>query len=144
MKKYTFLFLAVAMIPTLSSCQTWKDLQKKGTDAVNTATGGNTAGLSNSEVVAGLKQALEVGTGNGTSKVSQVDGYFKNPAIKILMPPDVKKVEEQLRNVGLGSYVDKAILSMNRAAEEAGKEAKPIFVNAIKSMTISDAMGILK
>jgi hypothetical protein len=76
--------------------------------------------------------------------VSQVDGYFKNPEIKIPFPPDVKRVEDKLRQVGMGSEVDKFIMTLNRGAEEAAKEAKPIFITAIKSMTIEDAWGILK
>jgi hypothetical protein len=67
-----------------------------------------------------------------------------NAAVKILMPPEARKVEETLRKFGLGSQVDQAITSMNRAAEDAAKSAAPIFVNAIKSMTIEDAFGILR
>ena len=69
---------------------------------------------------------------------------LKNPLIKILFPPDAQKVEKKLRQVGMGKEVDRFIVSMNRAAEKAAKEAKPIFVTAIKSMTIKDAWGILK
>jgi hypothetical protein len=76
--------------------------------------------------------------------VSQLDGYFKNPEIKIPFPPDVKKVEDKLRQVGLGKEVDKFVLTLNRGAEDAAKEAKPIFITAIKSMTIQDAWAILK
>jgi hypothetical protein len=77
-------------------------------------------------------------------KLSAVDGFFKDAAIKILMPPDAVKVEKTLRNVGLGQQVDDAILTMNRAAEDAAKSASPIFVDAIKQMSIEDAWGILK
>jgi hypothetical protein len=73
-----------------------------------------------------------------------VDGYFKNPEIKIPFPPDVKKVETRIRQIGLGDEVDKFIMTLNRGAEDAAKEAKPIFITAIKSMTIQDAWGILK
>jgi hypothetical protein len=76
--------------------------------------------------------------------VSQVDGYFKNPQIKIPFPPDVKKVEDRLRQIGLGKEVDKFILTLNRGAEDAAKEAKPIFISAIRQMTIQDAWGILR
>jgi hypothetical protein len=75
---------------------------------------------------------------------SQLDGYFKNPKIKIPFPPDVKKVEDKLRQIGLGSEVDKFILTLNRGAEDAAKEAKPIFVSAIRQMTIQDAWSILR
>lgn len=96
------------------------------------------------EVAEGLKEALVQGISKGSDLVSQVDGYFKNPQIKIPFPPDVKKVEDKLRQIGLGNEVDKFILTLNRGAEEAAKEAKPIFVTAIRSMTIQDAWGILR
>ena len=76
--------------------------------------------------------------------MSKADGYFKNPEIKIPFPPDVKRVEDQLRQIGMGGEVDKFVLSLNRGAEDAAKESKAIFVTAIKQMTIDDAFGILK
>lgn len=103
-----------------------------------------TPALSSTEIAAGLKEALRIGTQNGTGKLASADGFFTNAAVKILMPEEAKKVESTLRNIGLGSLVDKAVLSMNRAAEDAAKSATPIFVDAIKAMTISDALGILK
>src|SRR5207248_1767121 len=84
------------------------------------------------------------GAQNSANKLSAVDGFFANAAIKVLMPPEAKKVENTLRGVGMGDLVDKAILSMNRAAEEASKSAAPIFVDAVKNMSFQDAMGILK
>ncbi len=105
---------------------------------------GNSGSLSTTEIVSGLKQALTVGSENSSNKLSAVDGFFANAAIKILMPPEAEKVENTLRSLGLGSVVDKAILSMNRGAEEAAKSAAPIFINAIKQMTITDAIGILR
>jgi len=100
--------------------------------------------LTTSEVGEGLKEALIQGISNGSDLASRVDGYFKNPEIQIPFPPDVKKVEDKLRQVGLGSEVDKFIMTLNRGAEEAAKEAKPIFVTAIRSMTIQDAWAILR
>jgi hypothetical protein len=73
-----------------------------------------------------------------------VDGYFKNPEIKIPFPPEVKKVEDRLRQIGLGGEVDKFVMTLNRGAEDAAKEAKPIFITAIKQMTIQDAWAILR
>ncbi len=104
----------------------------------------NTTGLSSEQVAAGLKEALTIGTQNSTNQLSAVDGFFKNAAIKILMPPEAEKVISTLKSLGLNSLVDKAVLSMNRAAEDASKSATPIFVNAIKQMTITDAIGILR
>jgi hypothetical protein len=73
-----------------------------------------------------------------------LDGYFKNPQIKIPLPPDIQKIESKVRSIGLGKEVDKFILTLNRGAEDAAKEAKPIFISAIKQMTVQDAWGILK
>lgn len=101
-------------------------------------------GLSSSEIISGLKEALNVGTSNGTRKLSAVDGFFKDAAIKILMPPEAQKVEQKLRAVGLGKQVDNAILSMNRAAEDAAQSAAPIFLNAIKGISIQDGLSILR
>ena len=92
----------------------------------------------------GLKEALINGIAKGSDLVSQADGYFKNPEIKIPFPPDVKKVEDKLRQIGLGDQVDKFVMTLNRGAEDAAKEAKPVFITAIKSMTIQDAWAILK
>lgn len=100
--------------------------------------------LTTEEVSAGLKEALTKGVSTGSDLVSKADGYFKNPEIKIPFPPETQQVEKRLRQIGLDKEVDKFILSLNRAAEDAAKEAKPIFVSAIKQMTIQDAMSILK
>jgi hypothetical protein len=100
--------------------------------------------LTTEEVAAGLKEALIKGTTTGSDQASTLDGYFKNPLIKIPLPPDIQKIESKLRNIGLGKEVDKFILTLNRGAEDAAKEAKPIFISAIKQMTVQDAWGILK
>jgi hypothetical protein len=100
--------------------------------------------LSNEEIAEGLKEALTKGISKGSDLVSQVDGYFKNPEIKIPFPPEVKKVDERLRKMGMGKEVDKFVLTLNRGAEDAAKEAKPIFITAIKAMTFQDALSILK
>jgi hypothetical protein len=105
---------------------------------------GNDKPLSAAEVADGLKEALIKGISNGSDRASQLDGYFKNPEIKIPFPADVKKVEEKLRQIGAGEQVDRFIMTLNRGAEDAAREAKPIFITAIKSMTIEDAWGILK
>ena len=105
---------------------------------------GGEKGLSEDEIVNGLKQALEVGTGNAVATVSRTDGYFKNPKIKIPLPENIKKVERLLRAAGLGYQVDQFELSMNRAAERAAPEAKSIFWNAIKQMSFADARQILE
>lgn len=120
-----------------------KGLLKKAGDMFNKAKGGGSS-LSTDEIVAGLKEALSVGASNSAQKLSSVDGFFANAAIKVLMPEEAKKVESTLRSAGMGAMVDKAILSMNRAAEDASKSAAPIFLDAIKGMSFQDALGILK
>jgi len=105
---------------------------------------GGSESLSSDEVAQGLKEALTKGVSKGSDLVSQVDGYFKNAEIKIPFPSEVKQVESRLRQIGLGDEVDRFILTLNRGAEDAAKEAKPIFVEAVKGMTIQDAWAILK
>ena len=104
---------------------------------------GGEKGLSDDEIVNGLKQALEIGTSNAVKTVSQTNGYFKNPRIRIPLPENVKKVEKLLRATGFGRRVDEFELSMNRAAERAAPEAKTIFWDAIKQMSFTDARRIL-
>lgn len=111
---------------------------------VNKTLGDSSAPLTTAEVAQGLKEALIKGISKGSDLVSQMDGYFKNPEIKIPFPPEVKKVEDRLRQIGLGNEVDKFVLTLNRGAEDAAREAKPIFIEAIRSMTIEDAWAILR
>ncbi|MBW2059856.1 MAG: DUF4197 domain-containing protein [Deltaproteobacteria bacterium] len=99
--------------------------------------------LSDSKIVAGLKEALRIGTAHAVGTVSRLNGYYKNPNIRIPLPDKVQKVEKVLRFVGFGSELDAFELSMNRAAERAAPEAKSLFISAIKQMTIADAREIL-
>jgi hypothetical protein len=100
--------------------------------------------LSKEEIINGLKEALSVGTNNSTKKLGSVDGFFKDAALKILMPEEAKKAESTLRGLGMGSLVDDAILSMNRAAEDAASGVADIFLDAIKHMTVTDGLKILQ
>ena len=137
------LFISIFSYAQKDTSSSASKLFKKAGGLFNKAKGGG-GGLTNDDIVAGLKEALSVGAKNSAGKLSAMDGFFKNQAIKLLIPPEAKKVESALRSAGLGSQVDKAILSMNRAAEEASKSAAPIFVDAIKQMSFQDALGILK
>lgn len=110
----------------------------------NAALNKTNSGLSSEEIARGLKEALSVGATRSAEKLSAADGFLGNMAVKVLMPEEAKRVESTLRNMGMGSMVDDAIISMNHAAEEAARDAAPIFVNAIKTMSIQDAAGILK
>ena len=106
---------------------------------------GNGAGNSNNtEIIAGLKEALRVGADSTTKRLSLLNGFFGDDIIRILMPPEAQKMERTLRDIGLGKTVDKAILSMNRAAEDASKFVGTILWNSIQQMTITDAIGILR
>ncbi|MDO4229813.1 MAG: DUF4197 domain-containing protein [Capnocytophaga sp.] len=92
----------------------------------------------------GLKQALELGVTSGVDILSKDGGYFKDQAVKILLPNELKQVDAALRKIGLSSLADEGLKILNQAAENAVTEAKPIFISAIKNMTINDAIGILK
>ena len=100
--------------------------------------------LSNDDIINGLKEALSVGAENTSKSLNKTDGFFKNAALKILMPAEAQKAEKTLRQFGMGAMVDKAILSMNRAAEDAAGGISAIFINAIKQMTVTDGLKILR
>ena len=95
------------------------------------------------EIGGGLKEALLQGTAKSSDQLSAVNGYFGNTAVKIPFPPEAQKVEKKLRQLGMNQLCDNVILSLNRAAEDAAKQAKPIFINAIKQMTLQDVTNIL-
>jgi len=101
-------------------------------------------GITDAEAAQGIREALNQGVDKGISFLNKTDGFFGNEAYKLFLPPDAKKIEGALRTIGLGNMVDKAILQINRGAEDAVGYAKPIFVDAIKEMTISDAINIVR
>ncbi|MDQ3012100.1 MAG: DUF4197 domain-containing protein [Acidobacteriota bacterium] len=105
--------------------------------------GGQLGGLSDSKIVAGLKDALQIGTSNAINLTGRVDGFFRNAAIKILLPKQLDTLAKGLRFAGQGQMVDEFTLSMNRAAEKAAPEARKIFVDAVKQMSFEDARKIL-
>ena len=137
----TYIVLALFTVITgLSSCAPGQAIQipKSVTDAVY----GNMP-VTDAEVASGLKEALSIGISKGATAAAQPDGYYKNSLIRIPFPPEVQKVETTLRSVGMGSLVDNFVLSLNRAAEDAAQSAKPIFLGAIRKLTIKDVWGIL-
>ncbi|AWK05052.1 DUF4197 domain-containing protein [Flavobacterium crocinum] len=95
------------------------------------------------DIASGLKEALNKGITEQVSKLTAVDGFYKNEVVKILMPEELQKVDATLRKVGLSSLADEGIKMLNRAAEDAVKEATPIFVSAVKNMSFTDAKNIL-
>jgi hypothetical protein len=106
--------------------------------------GESKGGLSNEEVVKGLKEALQVGSKNSSDQASKEDGYYKDPLLFIPFPEDAQKVKEKAEKWGMDKKVNEFVLTMNRAAEESAKEAVPVFVNAITSMSVKDGFNILK
>lgn len=113
-------------------------------NVVNTANSTLGQGLSNDKIVKGLKEALALGTNNSSTKASALDGFYKNPLIKIPFPPEAKQMDQTLRQIGMGSQVDAFVKTLNRAAEDAAKKAAPIFLDAITKMSITDGINILK
>jgi hypothetical protein len=105
--------------------------------------GGN-QGFTEKEAADGIKQALEQGLVKAVLQLNKEDGFYRDALYKILLPPDAKKIEKTLRDVGMANMVDKAILQINRGAEDAAGAAKPIFLDALKTMTLSDAVGLVK
>jgi hypothetical protein len=136
------LLLSVAFVSIQSvPAQTIKGLFEKVTRNTSSTSG---SGLSNDEIINGLKDALRVGTDSSAKRLSKLNGFFGDAAIKVLMPEEAKKVENTLRSVGLGALADKVILSMNRAAEDAASGVGTIFWDAIKKMSITDGLKILR
>lgn len=101
-------------------------------------------GVTQAEAGEGIREALSQGLVKAVLQLNREDGFFKDAFYKILLPPDARKIENTLRDLGMGKMVDKAILQINRGAEDAAGFAKPIFVDAIKSMTLSDAIGLVR
>ena len=143
MKSPLLLFVPAAFF-LWSSCTGQVNLNKwkEGADKVLKQTTGD-AGLTEEDIISGLKEALKVGSENAGAKGSQVDGFFKNPLIFIPFPPEVQKVADKLRELGMQEQVDKFVETLNRGAEEACKKAAPIFVDAVMKMTFRDARNIL-
>jgi len=139
MKKTSIIYLLAIISASLNGCDVQSQAQLG--NIIKQLPGG--ANPTATEMGLGIKQALELGTSRGADLLSAKDGFLGNLAVKIFFPPEAQKVEKTLRSIGLGSLADNVILSINRAAEDAAKEAKPIFLSAIKQMTIADATNIL-
>jgi hypothetical protein len=140
MKKILLFAPLLCVLSVNTSCDTLNA-------AVNNAGGiyapSQTGTPSTLEMISGLKQALEVGTDKSANQLSAVNGFFGNQAIKLLFPPEAQKAENTLRKLGFNKLCDDVVLSLNRAAEDAAGKAKPIFVSAIKQLTVQDVTSIL-
>ena len=132
----TFFTLLIISI-SLGSCETLQQV-------ANAAGAGAGIGTSNTEAAAGIKEALAQGITKSVLQLNANDGFFRNELYKVLLPPEARKIENTLRDLGFNSLVDKAILQINRGAEDAAGYAKPIFIDAIKNMTLSDAIGLIR
>ncbi|AOC93477.1 hypothetical protein BB050_00321 [Flavobacterium anhuiense] len=134
MKKILLLAVTFSLISCAQVQQTLNQLPQIASQIPTTGT---------VDIASGLKEALNKGITQQVSKLTAVDGFYKNEAVKILMPEELQKVDATLRKVGLSSLADEGIKMLNRAAEDAVKEATPIFVTAVKNMTFTDAKNIL-
>jgi Protein of unknown function (DUF4197) len=128
------ILLALMSAIVLSSCDVLNKLPQ------TTGIGG----ITEAEAGQGIKQALSQGLAGAVLQLNKQDGFFKDAFYKILLPPDAKKVENTLRDLGFNNMVDKAILQINRGAEDAAGYAKPIFADAIRNMTLQDAIGLVR
>src|SRR5215831_2974473 len=136
-----FLLYVVLVTSSFSAAQLG-DILKSAESAIEPSTP-DTSGLSTSKISAGLKEALQVSTGNAVASTGRPDGFLKNEAIKILLPEKLASVGKGMRMLGMGAPVDELEVGMNRAAEQAAPKAKPIFLSALRRMTFDDARKIL-
>lgn len=130
MKKILILVVAVS----LSSCVEMQQVMNQFPQ---------TQGIGRVDIAGGLKEALNNGISKQVTKLTATDGFYKNEAVKILLPEELRKVDTGLRKIGLNSLADEGLKVLNRAAEDAVKEATPIFVDAVRNMTFMDAKTIL-
>ena len=146
MKALKFLALGIASLPLFSGCETMSQIASslpQNTPGTTTSTGSTSGTISQTEAVTGIKQALNNGLQNSIKTLSASNGFYGDALVKILMPQEAQKVEQVLRSAGMGKLVDNFLLSLNRAAEGAVKEAAPVFVNSLSQMTVTDAFNIL-
>lgn len=144
MKRLFMLLLGTALVGSSYAQINLGKIKEKATDVVTGNSSSEGSGLSNDEVVAGLREALSVGTDNSSASASKLDGFNKNELIRIPWPAEAAKVKEKALKWGMQSQVEEFELTMNRAAEKASKDAGPIFLNAIKGMSVKDGFAILK
>ncbi|MGE5322408.1 MAG: DUF4197 domain-containing protein [Actinomycetota bacterium] len=137
----TLLVIVLLFVPALNAQSPFDKIWRKIGGATQERNGGR---LTDDKITAGLKDALRVGTGRAVAETGRPDGFLKNAAIKILLPPKLRSTGKTLRMVGLGSQVDALEVGMNRAAEQATPQAEQIFLHAIMRMSFSDARRILK
>jgi hypothetical protein len=139
MKKLIFTFLFTSAV-AVSSAQNIGNIINQATSILN----GSGANLSNEDVISGLKEALTIGAKNSSSKAGTFNGFYQNPLIKIPFPKEAKVMQDLLIQAGQKKQVENFTRTLNRAAEDAAKDAAPIFINAITSMNLADGISLLK
>lgn len=142
--KFCCQFLAMLSIVLLCSCVDMENNSQVGAILSSLSTASSSGQLDESTIASGLRQALEIGSARASQTASTPDGFLANDQIRIGLPESLNGVTDTLRKIGFGAQVDQFEVKMNRAAESAAAEAKPVFVSAVKGMTLTDAMGILK
>jgi len=142
-KKRTKILLAILAVLSFGTSSAALDLSDFGISSKKTKNRRGSSSLSQGEVGSGLKEALMVGVGNAVDLASRFNGFYKNPLIFIPFPPEAQQMKMILEKVGFKPQIEKFIMTMNHAAEEAAKRAAPIFISAIKGLTIQDAFQIL-
>lgn len=147
MKSIQLIAITAITISMLTACETLNQVATnypQQTGSTTTTSNKPSSGtITQTEAVTGIKQALSNGLNNSINNLSVKDGFLGNTTVKILMPKEAQKIEQTLRSVGMGSVCDQFIISLNRAAESAVKEAAPVFVNSLSQMTVPDAFNIL-
>lgn len=143
-KLFTSALLFISLFTFAQRDSSLNGLFKKANSIFNSRKSNKSGKLSGDDIVNGLKDALAQGSEKSTGRLSSPDGFLKDAAVKILMPPEVSNIQNKLKMLGLNSLMDNAIISMNRAAEDASKSAGPIFLQAIKNMSLPDALSILR
>jgi|SRR5690606_19776469 len=146
MKSFSYLALSLAVLPLLTGCETMSQIATtlpQGNPGTTTSSTEANTTITQAEAVTGIKQALNNGLQNSIKTLSATNGFYGDALVKVLMPEEARRVEQTLRSAGMGKLVDNFILSLNRAAESAVKEAAPVFVNSLSQMTVTDAFNIL-
>ena len=142
--KKILLIISAQMVLLSSGYAQFGGLINKAENAASGVISGGGGGITQTDAANAIKEALTNGIKKGVTQVSATDGYFANAAIKVLMPPEAKKVEDGLRGIGQGALVDKVVMQMNRSAEQAAPKASQIFVDAIAKLSISDAISLVQ
>lgn len=128
-------FLLLLTLPFFTGCAELQDIASQLPN--------ESYGITNTEIASGLRQALDQGIEKQVTKLTEEGGFFRNELVRITLPPELQKVDRTLRDVGLDALADEGLKVLNRAAEDAVKEATPIFVNAVQQITFADARDIL-